>query len=76
MKTLYITPDSPWENGHVGSSNGKLADELLSEGFDRAYNTMCPYAALGYRPSAHEAFCVIEPISLFFGRLDNLWIVL
>ena len=27
--TLFITPGSPWENGYVESSNGKLRDELL-----------------------------------------------
>ena len=29
VKTLFIEPDSPWENGYVESFNGKLADELL-----------------------------------------------
>ena len=28
-KTLYIKPGSPWENGYVGSFNGKLRDGLL-----------------------------------------------
>ena len=30
MKTLYIEPGSPWENGYVESLNGKLRDELLN----------------------------------------------
>jgi len=30
VKTLYITPGSPWENGHNDSFNGKLRDELLN----------------------------------------------
>ena len=35
MKTLYIEPGSPWENGYVESLNGKLRDELLNrEVFD------------------------------------------
>ena len=35
MKTLYIEPGSPWENGYVESFNGKLRDELLNvEVFD------------------------------------------
>ena len=35
MKTLFIEPGSPWENGFVESFNGKLRDELLErEAFD------------------------------------------
>ena len=30
MRTLYIEPGSPWENGYVESFNGKLRDELLN----------------------------------------------
>ena len=29
VKTLFIEPGSPWENGYVESFNGKLHDELL-----------------------------------------------
>ena len=29
VRTLYIEPGSPWENGYVESFNGKLRDELL-----------------------------------------------
>ncbi|MEL6340443.1 MAG: IS3 family transposase, partial [Myxococcota bacterium] len=29
VKTLFIEPGSPWENGYVESLNGKLRDELL-----------------------------------------------
>jgi len=35
VKTLYIEPGSPWENGYIESFNGKLRDELLNgETFD------------------------------------------
>ena len=35
MRALYIEPDSPWENGYVESSNGRIRDELLNvEVFD------------------------------------------
>ncbi|MEM6504013.1 MAG: IS3 family transposase [Planctomycetota bacterium] len=75
VKTLYITPGSPWENGHIESFNGKLADELLArEVFDTLYearvlierwrvqyNTVRPHSALGYRPPAPEAWLVAEP---------------
>jgi transposase InsO family protein len=30
VKTLYIEPGSPWENGDIESFNGKLRDELLN----------------------------------------------
>ena len=30
MKTLYIEPGSPWENGYIESFNGRLRDELLN----------------------------------------------
>ncbi len=30
MKTLFIEPGSPWENGYVESFNSKLRDELLN----------------------------------------------
>ena len=67
--TLYIEPGSPWENGYLGSFNGKLRDELLArEVFDtlleakvlvarwrRHYNAVRPHSALGYRPPAPEA---------------------
>ena len=29
VRTLYIEPGSPWENGYVERFNGKLRDELL-----------------------------------------------
>lgn len=70
VKTLYIEPGSPWENGYNESFNGKLRDELLSgeifstlneakiliEAWRRHYNTVRPHSALGYRPPAPEVF--------------------
>ena len=29
VRTLFIEPGSPWENGYGESFNGKLRDELL-----------------------------------------------
>jgi len=68
VKTLYIEPGSPWENGYIESFNGKLRDELLNvEIFDtlkeaqvltewwrKSYNTIRPHSSLGYRPPAPE----------------------
>ncbi len=36
VKTLYITPGSPWENGYNESFNGALCDELLNGGSSTA----------------------------------------
>ena len=30
VKTLFIEPGSPWENGYVKSFDGKMRDELLN----------------------------------------------
>ena len=30
VRTLFIEPGSPWENGYNESFNGKLRDELLN----------------------------------------------
>jgi transposase InsO family protein len=73
VKTLYIEPGSPWENGYVESFNGKLRDELLNgeifyslkeakvliERWREHYNRIRPHSSLGYRPPAPEA---IEPV--------------
>lgn len=69
VKTLYIEPGSPWENGYIESFNGKLRDELLNgEIFDTVpearviigqwknlYNRKRPHSSLGYTPPAPEA---------------------
>ena len=69
VKTLYIEPGSPWENGYIESFNGKLRDELLNreifttlteakvliEQWRREYNQVRPHSARGYKPPAPEA---------------------
>ena len=69
VRTLYIEPGSPWENGYVESFNGKLRDELLNrevfetlreaqvltERWRREVNQIRPHSALAYRPPAPEA---------------------
>ena len=68
VKTLYIEPGSPWENGYNKSFNGKLRDELLNgeifytlqearvliERWRHHYNTVRPHSSLGYVPPAPE----------------------
>ena len=75
VKTLYIEPGSPWENGYIESFNGKLRDELLNreifttlteakvliEQWRKEYNQVRPHSSLGYRPPAPEA---ILPVTL------------
>jgi putative transposase len=38
VKTLFIEPGSPWENGYIESFNGKLRDELLARSEARLGN--------------------------------------
>ena len=66
VKTLYIEPGSPWENGYIESFNGKMRDELLNRELFTTlteakvligewrleYNHFRPHSALGYRPPA------------------------
>jgi transposase InsO family protein len=63
VKTLYIEPGSPWQNGHVESFNGSLRDECLDrevmlsvaearvliEDYRRHYNEERPHGGIGYR---------------------------
>ena len=69
MKTLYIEPGAPWQNGFNESFNGKLRDELLNgelftslkeakvvtEDYRLAYNYRRPHSSLAYRTPAEYA---------------------
>jgi transposase InsO family protein len=69
VKTLFIEPGSPWENGYIESFNGKMRDELLNgeiftnlveakvliNQWKEEYNQVRPHSSLGYRPPAPEA---------------------
>jgi len=69
VKTLFIEPGSPWENGYIESFNGKFRDELLNgeifytlheakiiiEHWRKEYNTVRPHSSLHYHPPAPEA---------------------
>jgi len=75
VKTRFIEPGSPWENGYIESFNGKLRDELLDgeifytlreaqvlvECWRKEYNQVRPHSSLRYRPPAPEA---MEPSSM------------
>ena len=74
VKTLFIEPGSPWENGYIESFNGKLRDELLNgeifdtilearvitENWRQQYNKVRPHSSLGYRPPAPEAILPLQ----------------
>ena len=69
VKTLFIEPGSPWENGYIESFNGKLRDELLNREifttlteakeliaeWKKEYNQVRPHSAKSYKPPAPEA---------------------
>jgi len=85
VKTLFIEPGSPWENGYVESFNGKLRDELLNgeifytlkeaqslvQGWRREYSQVRPHSSLGCRPPAPEA-TLLQPATLCFAGSNNL----
>jgi putative transposase len=66
VQTLFIEPDSLWENGYNESFNGKLRDELLNgeisttlleskvliEQWRIEYNQFPPHISLSYQPPA------------------------
>ena len=82
VKTLFIEPGSPWENGYNESFNGKLRDELLNleifytlreaqiliADWRREYNEFRPHSSLGYRPPAPVAFAPEEAVSASLRR--------
>jgi putative transposase len=67
IKTLYIKPGSPWENGHIESFHDKLRDECLNrelfgnlqeahvilESWRVEYNDRRPHSSLGYQTPNH-----------------------
>ncbi|MEI8077966.1 MAG: IS3 family transposase [Betaproteobacteria bacterium] len=68
VKTAYIEPGSPWENGFCESFNGTFRDNLLDGEifyslkeaqiivgeWVKHYNQVRPHSALGYRPPAPQ----------------------
>ena len=73
VKTLFVAPGSPWENGYVESFNSKFRDELLNrelflhidelryvaDRWQMDYNHYRPHSSLGYMaPAAFAATCL------------------
>jgi len=64
IKTIYIEPGSPWQNGYVESFHECLNREqfwtltearVVIEDFRREYNTFRPHSKLGYLSPARFA---------------------
>lgn len=69
IKTLYIKPGSPWENGYIESFHDKFRDECLNrevfgslaearaviDQWRHEYNHCRPHSSLGYRTPAEVA---------------------
>jgi hypothetical protein len=53
VKTLFIEPGSPWENGYCEGFNSKLRDELLAgELFSTLYEAKVPIERSSASPLA------------------------
>jgi putative transposase len=82
VKTLFIEPGSPWENGYIESFNGKFRDEflngeifdtvlearILTERWRQEYNTIRPHSSLGYGPPAPETIYLYQGNQLALRR--------
>ena len=85
VKTLFIEPGSPWENGYIESFNGKLRDELLNRSLFLSidemryvadhwrmdYNHYRPHSSLNYMaPAAFAAICLEQGSGFYTTRLS------
>jgi len=66
IKTIYIEPGSPWQNGFVESFHGRFRNECLNReqlwtltearvvvgGYRKQYNEIRPHSRLGYESPA------------------------
>jgi transposase InsO family protein len=84
IKTIYIEPGSPWQNGFVESFHGRFRDECLNreqlwtltearvviEDYRRDYNSFRPHSRLGYQsPAGFAARATTAPSQ--FGNGQN-----
>ncbi len=83
VKTLYIEPGSPWENGYCESFNSKLRDELLAreifydlreaqiliQAWRRHYNHHRPHSSIGYHPPAPRTVLPAAFMPPYYGEV-------
>ena len=83
IKTIYITPASPWENGFVESFHSRFRDECLNreqlwtltearvviEDFRQDYNTERPHSSLGYL--SPQRFTAKQSLAIPSSRPDR-----
>jgi putative transposase len=81
VKTIYITPGSPWENAYIESFHDKLRDECLNreifgslwearvviEQWRLEYTTERPHSSLGYRTPVEFGSRAIGSLELRSG---------
>ena len=81
VKTIYITPGSPWENAYIESFHDKLRNECLNreifgslrearvviEQWRLHYNGQRPHSSLGYKTPAEFAGRALAPAGLRSG---------
>lgn len=81
VRTAYIEPGSPWENGFNERFNGSLRDECLNgelfytlkeaqviiESWRKEYNHIRPHSSLNYRPPAPLATISMLPLYALDG---------
>ena len=81
VKTIYITPGSPWENAYIESFHDKLRDECLNreifgslwearvviEQWRLYYNAERPHSSLGYQTPTEFAGRTIDSSGLRSG---------
>jgi transposase InsO family protein len=78
IRTIYIEPGSPWQNGFVESFHGRFRDECLNreqlwtltearvviEDYRNQYNQQRPHSNLGYRSPAQSAASLTPSLAL------------
>jgi transposase InsO family protein len=85
IKTIYIEPASPWQNGFVESFHSRFRDECLDreqfwtltearvliEDFRKEYNEFRPHSKLGMQSPASFAAKIVQPGVLQAGQSNN-----
>ena len=84
IKTIYIDPGSPWQNGYIESFHSRFRDECLDrevlmnlrearvviDDWRQHYNRERPHSRLGYR--SPEAFIEAERNAILSLEVDQL----